>query len=64
MAKRRQNDLEARKCYCEEYIKPMDYIQARYETVKSMNNSDRLRAMERLIDLVIGLENEGSYDKN
>ena len=60
----RKNDLKARKCYCEEYIKLMDYIQLRYETVKNMNDPDRLRAMERLIDLVIGLENEGSYDKD
>lgn len=64
MAKIRKNDLNARKCYCEEYIKMMDYIQARYETVKNMNDPDRLRGMERLIDLVIGLENEGSYDKD
>ena len=64
MAKIRKNDLNARKCYCEEYIELMNHIQARYETVKNMNDPDRLRAMERLIDLVIGLEDKGSYDKD
>ena len=61
----RKSDLKARKCYCEEYTNLLNYMNLRYEKViKYSKDKDRMKAMERLIDLVIGLEDKGSYDKD
>jgi len=62
MSKIRKNDLNARKCFCQEYINLMNYMQCRYETIKLCDEPDRLKAMERLLDMVIELEEKGSYD--